>query len=89
MEIPSGSDAATRPIPARGTTSSARPALPPPDKLGALQAEFPRYRIWREDICGRVRYIARSLERGLRPHTVVTADLAEMRPALCLRSTRY
>lgn len=82
MEISSGRDAATRPIPARDTTPAVRPALLPRDTLGVLQAEFPRYRIWREDICGRVRYIARSLEGGLRPHTIVTADLAEMRPAL-------
>jgi hypothetical protein len=82
MEIPSGSDAATRRVPARDTTPASRPALLPPDPLGALQAEFPRYRVWQESICGRARYIARSLEHGLRPHTVITGDLVELRAAL-------
>ena len=73
MQIPSGSDATTRPRPAHDTTPGARPALLPPDPLAALQQQFPRYRIWQEDICDRARYIARSLEHGLRPHTVITA----------------
>src|SRR5450755_145808 len=62
-----------------GLESQAPHAAP---DLASLQAEFPRYRIWREGICGRVRYVARSLEHGLRPHTVVTGDLAEMQAAL-------
>jgi len=53
-----------------------------PDPLLALQHEFPRYRISQEEICGRVRYAARSLEHGLRPHTVITGDLDEMQAAL-------
>jgi O-methyltransferase involved in polyketide biosynthesis len=53
-----------------------------PDPLLALQHEFPRYRICQEATCGRVRYVARSLEHGLRPHTVITDDLEEMRAAL-------
>jgi len=54
----------------------------PANDLTALQHEFPRYRISREEICGRVRYAARSLEHGLRPHTVITADLDELHAAL-------
>jgi O-methyltransferase involved in polyketide biosynthesis len=53
-----------------------------PDPLLALQHQFPRHRICQETTCGRVRYVARSLEHGLRPHTVVTDDLEEMRAAL-------
>jgi hypothetical protein len=49
--------------------------------LTALQQQFPRYRVWREDIYGRVRYVARSLEHGLRPHAVITGDLAELQAA--------
>jgi O-methyltransferase involved in polyketide biosynthesis len=54
----------------------------PSDPLAALQHEFPRYRICQESVCGRVRYVARSLEHGLRPHTVITDDLAELQAAL-------
>lgn len=50
--------------------------------LMALRADFPTFRIWREIIPGRTRYIARRLhlEPGL--HTVVTDDLTELRDAL-------
>jgi O-methyltransferase involved in polyketide biosynthesis len=53
-----------------------------PEQLRALRAEFPAWRIWREDACGRVRYVARSRRADLNPHTVVTADLGELRKAL-------
>ncbi len=46
--------------------------------LTVLRAEFPDHEIWREDDGGQVRYIA----RGRHPHTVVTADLGELRAAL-------
>src|SRR6266567_9049635 len=52
------------------------------DQLAALCKEFPRFRVWREDVGGRDRYVARGLEHGLHPHTVVTDDLEEMRAAL-------
>ena len=58
------------------------PSQAPPDPLLAIQHQFPRYRICQETTCGRVRYVARSLEHGLRPHTVVTADLEELQAAL-------
>ncbi len=51
-------------------------------ELAQLVADFPGFRIWREDVCGRVRYIALSQHPDLRPHTVITADLAELREAL-------
>src|SRR5712691_7121504 len=63
-----------------GLQSQAPPATP--DPLLALQHQFPRYRICQEITCGRVRYVARSLEHGLRPHTVITDDLAELQAAL-------
>ena len=46
--------------------------------LTALRADFPDHEIWREDDGGQIRYIA----RGRHPHTVVTADLGELRTAL-------
>jgi O-methyltransferase involved in polyketide biosynthesis len=53
-----------------------------PDPILALQHQFPRYRISQEAICDRVRYVARSREHGLRPHTVISDDLEELRAAL-------
>jgi S-adenosyl methyltransferase len=46
--------------------------------LTALRADFPDHEIWREDDGRQIRYIA----RGQHPHTVVTADLGELRTAL-------
>ena len=75
-------------------TSSTTPgtptgALPLPDPLPALQAEFPDHRIWRENLCGRIRYIARSLHFGVHPNTVVTDDPHELRAALAPRSRPF
>lgn len=50
--------------------------------LVALRADFPAFRIWREIIPGRTRYIARRLHPGSGLHTVVTDDLTEMRTEL-------
>ena len=52
------------------------------DDLTVLRAEFPAYRIWREEVPDRPRYVARSRHQGLHPHTVVTPDLRELRDAL-------
>jgi hypothetical protein len=52
------------------------------DELAALGADFPAYRIWRENLCGRIRYNACRTQPGLHPHTLVTGNLAEMRAAL-------
>jgi hypothetical protein len=68
---------------APGDTTSARPPAGRDDTgLPALRADFPQFRIWRETTGRRTRYIARSLHRGTRPHTVVTADLGELRAEL-------
>ena len=52
------------------------------DDLTDLRAEFPAFRIWREELPGRPRYVARSRHQGQNPHTVVTQDLGELREAL-------
>jgi hypothetical protein len=52
------------------------------DELACLREQFPGFRIWREDTWGRPRFIARSEQAGLHPHTVVTDDLGELRTAL-------
>jgi len=52
------------------------------NELAVLRADYPGYKIWREVTPGRERYIARSRHFGLNPHTVVTADLSELRDAL-------
>jgi hypothetical protein len=47
--------------------------------LDTLREEHAWFRIWPGDNVGRVRHVARSQCTGLSPHTVVTADLAELR----------
>lgn len=64
---------------APGDAAGARPVGNDDISLPALRADFPQFRIWRETEGNRTRYIARSLCLGVRPHTVVTADLAELR----------
>jgi hypothetical protein len=51
-------------------------------ELNRLRADFPLFWIWRENTGSGVRYIARSQRAGLNPHTVVTADPAELRAVL-------
>jgi hypothetical protein len=50
--------------------------------LRQVRREFPQFEIWREAVLDRPRFIARAQGLGIRPHTVVTADLAELRDAL-------
>src|ERR1022692_2814018 len=69
---------ATAPSPGH-TAIAARGAA---DELHALREDFPQYRIWSEPRRGQTSYVARSQRTGLCPHTVVTADLAELRAAL-------
>jgi SAM-dependent methyltransferase len=52
------------------------------EDLATVRADYPGYQIWREITPGRDRYVARSLLPGLNPHTVVTADLSELRGVL-------
>lgn len=56
--------------------------LPTAPELEKLQAELPDYRIWREVTGEHIRLVAVSRTPGARPHTVVTADMAELRDAL-------
>ena len=55
--------------------------------LPALRDDYPHYRIWRETTSTRTRYIARALTPGTHPHTVVTADLSELRAELATGAT--
>jgi hypothetical protein len=70
-----------------GTTMPA-PAPSPGDPsavaadLARLHAEFPGYRIWHEITGTRARLVAVRRYHGTSPHTVVTADPAELRAAL-------
>ncbi len=50
--------------------------------LTALQDEFPQFLIWRENVYGRRRYVARSQDLSVNPHTVITSDPDELRAAL-------
>lgn len=52
------------------------------DTLVSLREGFPAFRIWQEITGDRIRYVARSRRPGLNPHTIVTADLSELRAAL-------
>lgn len=52
------------------------------DEAAALQKQFPSYQIWVDETLGRSRYVARGRFLGLRPHTVITDDPAELRAAL-------
>jgi len=58
------------------STSESRAAL------ARLQEDFPDFTIARQTTGDRIRYVARRASPGLRPHTVVTADLDELRTAL-------
>ena len=54
----------------------------PAADLASLREEFPAFRIWREANGERTRYVAQRLCPGTRPHSVVTADLPELRAVL-------
>jgi hypothetical protein len=51
-------------------------------ELAALQEDFPGFRIWREITGERVRLVAVRRRHGTSPHTVVTAEAAELRAVL-------
>ncbi|HCU97298.1 MAG TPA: hypothetical protein DHU96_33165 [Actinobacteria bacterium] len=50
--------------------------------LASLQQEFPAFRIWQEVTGERARLVAVRRHAGTSPHTVVTADIAELRAVL-------
>lgn len=54
----------------------------PREDLATLRADFPEFKIWEEFLPGRSRYVAQGRREGVRPHTVVTPDLGELRAAL-------
>jgi hypothetical protein len=64
-----------------GTT----PAAPP--TLRQVRKQFPQFVIWRETALDRSRFIARRRGRGVSPHTLVTANLAELRDVLAGKPT--
>jgi hypothetical protein len=51
-------------------------------ELADLQQDFPGYRIWQEPMGEHIRLVAVRRHPGTGPHTMVTADLAELRAAL-------
>ena len=58
--------------------------------LDQLRTDFPDFDIAREIIRDRIRYVSRRRRPGVQPHTVVTADLEELRAALSSAgATRY
>lgn len=61
--------------------SSEHPAVSPGDVV-SLQEEFPGFRIWREVTGDHARVVAVRRNLGTKPHTVVTADVAELRATL-------
>jgi hypothetical protein len=54
----------------------------PAGELAALRADFPQFQIWPEVTLDRLRYVSVSQHLHLHPHTVITADLAELRTIL-------
>jgi hypothetical protein len=81
MAVTVGGMTETNDLPAGAECGQPAP-LAMPDQLPALRADFPAFRIWRENVGGRVLYVARSQNLSLNPHTVVTDDPAELRAAL-------
>jgi O-methyltransferase involved in polyketide biosynthesis len=48
------------------------------DDLTVMEAEFPAYDIWREELPGRTMYVARTRRWDLNPYSVATQDLGEL-----------
>jgi hypothetical protein len=67
--------------PAPGQVSH-RAGTPEPGDLENARREFPRYQIDEELIFDRRRYIARRVQPGPGPHTLITSDLTELRAEL-------
>jgi hypothetical protein len=64
----------------------ADPPAVPEDPIVRLRADFPQFDIWRENIYGRRRYVARSRHLSVSPHSVITEDPDELRAALSGRA---
>jgi hypothetical protein len=63
-------------------TPAGRSAQDDAARLDQLRTDFPDFDIAREIIRDRIRYVSRRRRPGVQPHTVVTADLEELRAAL-------
>ena len=63
-------------------TPAGRSAPDDTARLDQLRSDFPDFDIAREIIRDRIRYVSRRRRLGVQPHTVVTADLEELRAAL-------
>jgi hypothetical protein len=57
-------------------------AGPRATEIAQLQEDFPGFRIWQETTGERTRLVAVRRQHGTGPHTVVTADLTELRAVL-------
>lgn len=51
-------------------------------ELAHLQEDFPGFQIWQEITGERIRLVAIRRYHGISPHTVITAEAAELRTAL-------
>jgi hypothetical protein len=51
---------------------------PDPDELALIEAGFPGFRVWRQTVCDRMRYVAASRDLDTHPYTVITSDLKEL-----------
>jgi hypothetical protein len=63
-------------------TPAGRSAQDDAARLDQIRTDFPDFDIAREVIRDRIRYVSRRRRPGVQPHTVVTADLEELRAAL-------
>lgn len=66
-------------------TPARRSAQDDAARLDQIRTDFPDFDIAREIIRDRIRYVSRRRRPGVQPHTVVTADLDELRAALSPR----
>ncbi len=78
---PAAVETAGGPGPPDGSQPGTSPT-PDDDILMKMQRDFLGHRIWREILPGRIRYVARRIQPGPGPHTVVTPDLRELATAL-------
>jgi hypothetical protein len=52
------------------------------DELALLGTGFPGFRLWREILLDRTRYVAQGRSLDTHPYAVVTDDLSELRTVL-------
>jgi hypothetical protein len=69
-------------------TPAGRAAQDDAARLDQLRTDFPDFDIAREVMRDRIRYVSRPRRPGTQPHTVVTADLDELRAALSSRGSQ-